>query len=39
MTKKQVIKTINELPDPFSVEELMDKILLLQKIDLGTEQS
>lgn len=28
MTKKQVIKTINELPDSFSLEELMDKVLL-----------
>lgn len=39
ITKKQVIKTINELPNSFSVEEVIDKILLLQKIDIGMEQS
>ncbi len=39
LTKKNVIKSIKELPEKFSVEEVIDRIILLQKIDLGIEQS
>jgi predicted transcriptional regulator len=39
MTKEKLIQTIQELPDSFSVEELFDKIILLQKVDIGVQQS
>jgi hypothetical protein len=39
MTKEKLIQTIQELPDSFSVEELFDKIILLQKVEIGLQQS
>lgn len=39
LTKTQVLENIKDLPDKFSIEELMDKIILLQKIEIGLEQS
>lgn len=30
---------MKELPESFSAEEIIDKIILLQKIDMGIEQS
>ncbi len=39
ITKDQVINSLKELPDEFSIDELMDKLILLQKIEIGLEQS
>lgn len=39
INKKQLIDSINDLPNKFSAEEVIDKIILLQKIDLGIDQS
>lgn len=39
LTKEKLIQTINELPDSFSVEELFERITLLQKIEIGIDQS
>ena len=39
LEKKQVIKSIRELPDTFSLDELFERIILLQKIEIGMEQS
>lgn len=39
INKKQLLESINDLPNKFSAEEIIDKIILLQKIDLGLEQS
>jgi hypothetical protein len=39
LSKTKVIKTVKELPDNFSLEELMDKIIFLNKIETGREQS
>jgi len=39
LTKEQLLKYISELPDQFSIDELMDKILFLHKIETGLEQS
>lgn len=39
ITKKQLLSSMKELPESFSAEEIIDKIILLQKIDIGTEQS
>jgi hypothetical protein len=37
--KDALLRTINDLPDQFSFDDLLDRILLLQKIEIGIEQS
>ena len=39
LTKEKVLKTINDLPDTFSADEVIERIILLQKIEKGLEQS
>jgi len=39
LTKKKVLKTINDLPDTFSADDVIERIILLQKIEKGLEQS
>lgn len=36
--KKQILGSMKELPESFSAEEIIDKIILLQKINMGLEQ-
>ncbi|PSR54368.1 hypothetical protein AHMF7605_13030 [Adhaeribacter arboris] len=39
ITKAELINTLKDMPEKFSIDELMDKLLLLQKIEIGREQS
>ena len=39
LTKDKLIKTIKDLPDKFTLDDLLDRIVLLQKIEIGLEQS
>lgn len=39
LTKEEVLKTVNELPGEFSFEDILDRLMLLNKIDVGIEQS
>ena len=39
ITKDQVLNSLKEMPTQFSIDELMDKLILLQKIEIGLEQS
>lgn len=39
MTKESLLKYIGELPEQFSIDELMDKILFLHKVEVGLDQS
>ena len=39
LSKTKLIKTIKDLPNHFTVKDLMDRVILLQKIDIGIEQS
>jgi hypothetical protein len=39
LTRDEVLKSVSELPDEFSFEEILDKLLLLDKIEIGLEQS
>ncbi len=39
LTKQKVISTVNLLPDTFTIEEVIDSLVLLQKIETGLEQS
>ena len=38
MKKTQLLETIQDMPEEFSVDELMEKLLILQKIEEGQEQ-
>lgn len=38
ISKELVLKSIQEMPDKFSIDELLDKLLLLQKLEEGLEQ-
>lgn len=39
LTKKKLIQTLKDLPETFSAEDVIDRIILLQKIEIGLEQS
>jgi hypothetical protein len=39
ITKKELNKAIASLPDKFTLDEVLDRIMLLQKIEVGLEQS
>ena len=38
-TKQQILKAIEELPDDASVEDAIDRLYLLYKIDRGLRQA
>lgn len=38
ITKDKAIEAIKSLPDEFSIEELMDRLILLNKIETGIRQ-
>jgi hypothetical protein len=39
LTKSNVIKTITTFPEHFSVDDLVDKMILLDKIEKGLQQA
>jgi hypothetical protein len=39
LTKINVIKTITKFPEHFSIDELVDKMILLDKIEKGMQQA
>jgi predicted transcriptional regulator len=39
LTKEKVIKTISNLPEKFSLDELVEKMIVLEKIEKGLEDS
>lgn len=39
LTKEKVISAINNLPDEFSVDQAIDELILLEKIENGLSQS
>jgi len=38
-TLEKVLKAITEMPDTFSVDDLLDRLILLQKVENGNSQS
>ena len=38
LLKKEVLKSLKELPDEFSVDEAIDRLILLHKINKGREE-
>lgn len=39
INKEKLLTTIKELPDQISLDDLLDRIMLLEKIDLGLSQA
>jgi len=39
LTKKEVLESINSLPSKFEAEDAIERIVLLEKIRIGLEQS
>ena len=39
LTKIKVLESLNEMPETFALDELIDKLILLQKVDKGLEES
>lgn len=39
LTKQKIIKLIESMPAKFSIDEVIERIVLLQKIEIGIEQS
>ena len=39
LTKANVIKTISRFPESFSIDELVDKMILLEKIERGIQDA
>ena len=39
ITKDKAIEVIKSLPEKFSIEELMDRLILLNKIETGLRQA
>jgi hypothetical protein len=35
--KQAVLSMVNEMPNEFSIDEMLDKLILLQKIELGQQ--
>jgi len=39
ISKKSVIQGLEQLPDHFSVDDLLERLLLIEKIETGIQQS
>jgi len=39
LTKVKVLKAIKQLPDEFSIDEMIDRMILLEKIEIGLAQA
>ena len=38
MTKEALIKVVNDLPNDFDMEEFLDKLIFMAKVEKGIEQ-
>jgi hypothetical protein len=39
LTKTQVFNTVEKMPEQFSVDQLLDKLLFINKVEIGLSQS
>jgi len=39
LTKEKLNKTINSLPDSFTIDELIDQLIFIEKVEEGYRQS
>lgn len=38
LLKEKVLKTIEDLPSKFSIDELMERLIILEKVETGLQQ-
>ena len=38
MKKTQLLETVQDMPEEFSVDDLMERLMILQKIEEGQQQ-
>jgi hypothetical protein len=39
LTKNKVIKSIDDLPESFTIDELIDRLIFIEKVEEGMQQS
>jgi Zn-dependent alcohol dehydrogenase len=39
LTKEKLTKTIDSLPDSFTIDELIDQLIFIEKVEEGFQQS
>lgn len=39
ITKEKLKKSISDFPEEFSIEDLIERLILIEKIELGNQQS
>jgi len=39
ITKEKVIDSLKDMPDRFSIDQLIDKLLFIEKVETGLSQS
>ncbi|MBN1183196.1 MAG: hypothetical protein JXB49_12960 [Bacteroidales bacterium] len=39
LTKEKLNKTINNLPDSFTIDDLIDQLIFIEKVEEGLKQS
>jgi|AntRauMFilla1563_2_1112583.scaffolds.fasta_scaffold02938_2 hypothetical protein len=39
ITREKVLEAVKNMPEEFAIDDLMDKLLLLNKIEIGLDQS
>ena len=39
LTKENVIKTVSKLPENFSLDELIDELIFIEKVQKGLDES
>jgi len=39
ITKEKLNETIRSLPDPFTIDELIDQLIFIEKVEEGLKQS
>lgn len=39
LTKKKLLSAIKDMPDNFTIEELLDHVLFVHKVETGLDQS
>lgn len=39
LLKEKVLKSINDLPDEFSIDELVEQLIIFEKIEIGLKQA
>jgi len=37
MRKSQIIETVSEMPDEFSIDEIVERLIILEKIEKGRQ--